>query len=79
MLTSACQCQRQVNLEKHGINFEATQRLWKVPYLLEIRVKSEGEPIIVAFYIAETTASFDERNAAIAELGSVIREIVESN
>nr|WP_289072891.1 BrnT family toxin [uncultured Halomonas sp.] len=34
----------QTNLEKHGIDFEAAQALWKDPYLLEICAKSEGEP-----------------------------------
>ncbi|MFI2816864.1 BrnT family toxin [Vreelandella piezotolerans] len=33
----------QTNLEKHGIDFEAAQALWKDPYLLEIRAKTEGE------------------------------------
>lgn len=34
----------QANLEKHGIDFVAAQELWKDPYLLEIRAKSEDEP-----------------------------------
>ncbi|QFS87422.1 MULTISPECIES: BrnT family toxin [unclassified Marinobacter] len=34
----------QANLDKHGIDFVAAQRLWKDPYLLEIRAKSEDEP-----------------------------------
>ena len=34
----------QTNLKKHGIDFEAAQALWKDPYLLEIRAKTEGEP-----------------------------------
>ena len=34
----------QTNLDKHGIDFAAAQGLWKDPYLLEIRAKSEGEP-----------------------------------
>lgn len=33
----------QANLEKHGIDFEAAQKLWADPYLLEIRAKSEDE------------------------------------
>lgn len=37
----------QANLGKHGINFVAAQELWKDPYLLEIRAKSEGEPRFV--------------------------------
>lgn len=38
----------------------------------------ERLPIVVAFYITETTASFEDRNTAIAELGSVIRDVVEA-
>lgn len=34
----------QANLDKHGIDFVAAQWLWKDPYLLEIRAKSEDEP-----------------------------------
>ncbi|HAA44081.1 MAG: hypothetical protein XD36_1801 [Halomonas sp. 54_146] len=34
----------QANLEKHGIDFRAVQKLWRDPYLLEIRAKSEDEP-----------------------------------
>lgn len=34
----------QANLDKHGIDFVAAQKLWKDPYLLEIRAKSEDEP-----------------------------------
>ncbi len=33
----------QANLEKHGIDFRAAQKLWRDPYLLEIRAKSEDE------------------------------------
>ncbi|MHB0763779.1 BrnT family toxin [Stutzerimonas sp. NM35] len=33
----------QANLQKHGIDFVAAQGLWKDPYLLEIRAKSEDE------------------------------------
>ena len=33
----------QANLHKHGIDFVAAQGLWKDPYLLEIRAKSEDE------------------------------------
>ncbi|MFC7367147.1 class A beta-lactamase [Vreelandella zhaodongensis] len=40
---------------------------------------TQREPIIVAFYITETTASFEDRNTAIAELGGVIRDVVEAN
>lgn len=34
----------KANLDKHGIDFVAAQALWKDPYLLEIRAKSEDEP-----------------------------------
>lgn len=34
----------QANLEKHGIDFRAAQKLWRDPYLLEIRAKLEDEP-----------------------------------
>jgi hypothetical protein len=34
----------QSNLEKHGIDFHATQELWKDPDLLEIKAKSQNEP-----------------------------------
>lgn len=34
----------QANLDKQGIDFVAAQVLWKDPYLLEIRAKSEDEP-----------------------------------
>lgn len=37
----------QANLDKHGINFVVAQELWKDPYLLEIRAKSEDEPRFV--------------------------------
>ncbi|WP_048305809.1 BrnT family toxin [Halomonas sp. PR-M31] len=33
----------QANLEKHGIDFQAAQELWKDPDLLEIQAKSEDE------------------------------------
>lgn len=33
----------QANQDKHGIDFVAAQGLWKDPYLLEIRAKSEDE------------------------------------
>lgn len=32
------------NQDKHGIDFVAAQKLWKDPYLLEVRAKSEDEP-----------------------------------
>lgn len=35
---------RQVNLDKHGINFLDAQALWKDPDLLEIQAKSDDEP-----------------------------------
>jgi uncharacterized DUF497 family protein len=34
----------KANLDKHGIDFVAVQRLWEDPCLLEIRTKSEDEP-----------------------------------
>lgn len=34
----------KANLEEHGIDFRAAQKLWRDPYLLEIRAKSEDEP-----------------------------------
>ena len=37
----------QTNLDNHGIDFVAARGLWKDPYLLEIRAKSEGEPRFV--------------------------------
>nr|WP_297461526.1 BrnT family toxin [uncultured Halomonas sp.] len=33
----------KANLDKHGIDFEAAQELWRDPYLLEIQAKSEDE------------------------------------
>ncbi len=33
----------KANMDKHGIDFHAAQKLWKDPYLLEIRAKSEDE------------------------------------
>lgn len=33
----------KTNLEKHGIDFQAAQELWKDPDLLEIQAKSEDE------------------------------------
>lgn len=33
----------RANLEKHGIDFEAAQKLWKGPYFLDIQAKSEDE------------------------------------
>ncbi|WP_417579285.1 class A beta-lactamase [Nitrincola sp.] len=38
---------------------------------------AEREPVFVAFYITETTASFEERNAAIAQLGRVLIELID--
>ena len=40
--------------------------------------RPERLPIVLAFYITETTASFEDRNTAIAELGSVIRDVIEA-
>ncbi|TVP43000.1 MAG: class A beta-lactamase [Halomonas sp.] len=39
----------------------------------------EREPMVVAFYITETDASFEDRNAAIASLGRVIQETLAAN
>ena len=33
----------KANLEKHGIDFQAAQELWKDPDLLEIQAKSDEE------------------------------------
>lgn len=34
----------QSNLEKHGIDFETAQRLWRDPDLVEIAAKTSDEP-----------------------------------
>ncbi|TDT36536.1 hypothetical protein DES49_3100 [Halospina denitrificans] len=34
----------RANLAKHGIDFEAAQKLWQDPDLLEIQAKAGGEP-----------------------------------
>lgn len=34
----------QVNLEKHGIDFNAAQELWTDPYFIEIPAKTSDEP-----------------------------------
>ena len=34
----------QVNLEKHGINFEDAQELWQDPNVVEIDAKTTDEP-----------------------------------
>lgn len=34
----------KTNLEKHGIDFQAAQALWKDPELLEVRARTDGEP-----------------------------------
>ena len=34
----------RANLEKHGIDFQTAQELWKDPDLLELQVNSENEP-----------------------------------
>ncbi|MFE8073283.1 BrnT family toxin [Marinobacteraceae bacterium S3BR75-40.1] len=33
----------KANLDKHGIDFEAAQKLWEDPYLLEIQAQSPIE------------------------------------
>ncbi|GGY78329.1 BrnT family toxin [Marinobacter zhanjiangensis] len=37
------QAKSQANLNKHGIDFVVAQGLWKDPYLLETRERSEDE------------------------------------
>lgn len=34
----------RANLEKHGIDFEAAQELWKDPQRIEIPARTEDEP-----------------------------------
>ncbi|WP_075881326.1 BrnT family toxin [Vreelandella massiliensis] len=34
----------KTNLDKHGIDFVASQQLWKDPYLLEVKAKCVDEP-----------------------------------
>ena len=34
----------QSNLDKHGIDFVAAQKLWNDPYLIEIPAKTTDEP-----------------------------------
>lgn len=34
----------KANLEKHGIDFQAAQKLWEDPDLLEFQAKSDNEP-----------------------------------
>jgi hypothetical protein len=44
----------QANLEKHGIDFQAAQKLWGDPDLLEFQAKSDNEPrFLVIGCIAE--------------------------
>ncbi len=59
------------NLKKHGIDFVAAQQLWIDPELIELRVKSEGEPrFVVIGLIAKKHWS-----AVVTYRGSVIRII----
>ncbi|SFC45696.1 beta-lactamase class A [Marinospirillum celere] len=39
----------------------------------------ERSPVFVAFYITETEASFEDRNASIAQLGRVFMELIETS
>lgn len=39
----------------------------------------ERQPVIVALYLAETDASFAERNEAIAKIGTLIKDTIEDN
>jgi len=39
----------RANLEKHGIDFQTAQELWKDPDLLELQVNSENEPRYLVF------------------------------
>lgn len=39
----------------------------------------ERSPVFVAFYITETTASFEERNAAVAKLGYMLVDLIQSS
>ncbi len=44
----------QVNLKKHGIDFEAAQQLWNDPDLIQLKVKYSDEPrFLVIGRIAE--------------------------
>ena len=42
----------QVNLDKHGIDFEEAKSLWNDPYLVEIPANTSDEPrfVIIAFH-----------------------------
>lgn len=42
----------QVNLDKHGIDFEEAKFLWNDPYLVEIPANTSDEPrfVIIAFH-----------------------------
>lgn len=44
----------KANLEKHGIDFQTAQELWKDPDLLEFQAKSEDEPRLLAALLKST-------------------------
>ena len=59
------------NLKKHGIDFVSAQELWADPELIELKVKSEGEPrFLIIGLIAKKHWS-----AVITYRGSAIRII----
>ena len=59
------------NLEKHGIDFIAAQRLWLDPSLIEVQATSEDEP---RFLIIARIAN-KHWSAVITHRGSTIRII----
>ena len=59
------------NLEKHGIDFIAAQRLWLDPSLIEIQANSEDEP---RFLIVARIAN-KHWSAVVTHRGSTIRII----
>jgi len=59
------------NLKKHGIDFVTAQALWLDPSLVEIRVKSEGEPR----FLVIANINNEHWSAVITYRGSTIRII----
>ena len=58
----------QTNLEKHGIDFQEAQRLWRDPNLLEIAAKSDDEPRFLMIGLIDDkhwSAVVTHRNGAI--------------
>ena len=47
----------QANLEKHGIDFQDAQALWKDPGLLEIKARSDDGPRFLAIGLIGPTHS----------------------